>query len=129
MLQKDLVLWYTTPNRFTWYIWKKIYPHKRIAKTVDGLCLNRSILYDLEEYIKQSAVNALFIQIFVHGDSFFFFFFFIPKASQQIMNFNHINFLVTMTMTKCDDDSDNNSNSDSVNDNDKEWQWHSGLLI
>ena len=75
----------------------------------------------MEEYIKQSAVNALFIQIFVHGDSFFvFLFFFIPKASQQIMNFNHINFLVTMTMTKCDDDSDNNSNSDSVNDNDKE---------
>ena len=40
---------------------------------------------------KVQSVNALFIQIFVNGDSLFFFFF-IPKASQQIMNFNNIIF-------------------------------------
>ena len=52
-----------------------------LRKQLMFFCLNRSILYDLEEYIKQSAVNVLFIPIFVHGDSFvclfvcFFFFF------------------------------------------------------
>ena len=69
-----------------------------LRKQLMFFCLNRSILYDLEEYIKQSAVNVLFIPIFVHGDSFVCLFvclfvcFFIPKAWQQIMNFNHINF-------------------------------------
>ena len=89
----------TTRNRFIWYIWKKIYLHKSIAKTVDVLWLSRSILFDLKEYIKQSAGNTLFIQIFVHGDSLFFsfffsffFFFFFHSQSLAAMNFNHFFF-------------------------------------
>ena len=63
-----------------------------LRKQLMFFCLNRSILCDLEEYIKQSAVNVLFIPIFVHGDSFVClfvclfvcFFFSFPKPGSKL---------------------------------------------